>query len=141
MIVIVAPNPGWSIEFQAIGSRLRAALGAEALRIDHIGSTAVSGLAAKDIIDIQVTVSSFDGLLPALDRAGFRLKPGISQDHQPPGQSFPERELEKTPFQSCSGSFGQHSCPHPGTIQPAIPVALPRLPAIAPPGCQRLRGD
>ena len=47
----------WPEEFQVIREQLRAALGDLAVSVDHIGSTSVSGLAAKDIIDIQVTVS------------------------------------------------------------------------------------
>ena len=39
---------------------LRQALGGLALRIDHIGSTAVPGLPAKDVIDIQITVAALD---------------------------------------------------------------------------------
>lgn len=50
----------WPEQFAVIAVRLRAALGDLALRIDHIGSTAVPGLAAKPIIDIQVSVASLD---------------------------------------------------------------------------------
>jgi GrpB-like predicted nucleotidyltransferase (UPF0157 family) len=48
--------------FAKLGTRLRAALGEAAIRIDHIGSTSVAGLAAKAVIDIQVCVA---GLEPA----------------------------------------------------------------------------
>jgi GrpB-like predicted nucleotidyltransferase (UPF0157 family) len=58
------------------------------LRIDHIGSTSIEGLAAKDIIDIQVTVASLD---PAVEVAfkgiGYTRLESISQDHIPPGSS------------------------------------------------------
>ena len=50
----------WICEFQKIGVSLRQALADSALRIDHIGSTSVPGLAAKSIIDVQVSVVSFD---------------------------------------------------------------------------------
>ena len=43
-----------------LGGALRAALGAVALRIDHIGSTAVAGLAAMPIIDVQISVAAFE---------------------------------------------------------------------------------
>lgn len=60
-IVEIAPHdPGWATEFVAIGARLRAALGARARRIDHIGSTSVAALAAKPIIDVQVSVTRFE---------------------------------------------------------------------------------
>ena len=59
-IEIVDYQTRWPEDFARIGAILRSALGAEAVRIDHIGSTAVPGLAAKDIIDVQVTIARFD---------------------------------------------------------------------------------
>ena len=59
MITIIPYRSAWSEEFAAFGGSLRQALGEIALRIDHIGSTAVTGLAAKDIIDIQITVQRY----------------------------------------------------------------------------------
>jgi GrpB-like predicted nucleotidyltransferase (UPF0157 family) len=59
---VVDYDPDWP---RALGERakpIRAALGEVALRIDHIGSTAVPGLAAKPIIDIQISVAAFDPL-------------------------------------------------------------------------------
>ena len=49
-------DPQWILEFEAERNRLGRALGALACRIDHNGSTAVPGLDAKPIIDIQVSV-------------------------------------------------------------------------------------
>jgi GrpB-like predicted nucleotidyltransferase (UPF0157 family) len=49
-----------------MAARLRAALGETALRIDHVGSTAVPGLMAKPTIDVMVTVTDAD------DEVGFR---------------------------------------------------------------------
>ena len=56
MITIVSYQATWRAEFMMLGRHLRQNLDDLALRIDHIGSTAVPGLAAKDIIDIQITV-------------------------------------------------------------------------------------
>ena len=53
-------DPSWADEFQRIGSSLRDALSHVACRIDHIGSTSVVGLAAKPIIDIQISVRSLE---------------------------------------------------------------------------------
>ena len=61
-IVVVPYDPGWPALFADVGSRLRQALGDVALRIDHVGSTSVPGLAAKPVIDIQISVSAFDPL-------------------------------------------------------------------------------
>ena len=57
---LVAYQPQWPDDAHRIIKRLQTACGARALRIDHIGSTAVAGLDAKDVIDIQVTVPSLD---------------------------------------------------------------------------------
>jgi GrpB-like predicted nucleotidyltransferase (UPF0157 family) len=65
-------DPNWPSMFEAEAARLRRALGGLALRIDHHGSTAVPGLSAKPIIDIQVSVAdlrpleAFGGALEAL---------------------------------------------------------------------------
>jgi GrpB-like predicted nucleotidyltransferase (UPF0157 family) len=61
-IQIVAYDPDWPAAFAAEAARLRTALGSMALRIDHHGSTAVPGLAAKPIIDIQISVASLQPL-------------------------------------------------------------------------------
>lgn len=59
----IAPyDPKWPIAFAAERDRIAAALGALAVRIDHNGSTSVPGLAAKPVIDIQVSVRSLQPL-------------------------------------------------------------------------------
>jgi GrpB-like predicted nucleotidyltransferase (UPF0157 family) len=73
-VVVVPYEAEWPELFRAVGRRLRQELGRIALRIDHIGSTSVPGLDAKPIIDVQVSVASFEPLdayrLP-LERSGF----------------------------------------------------------------------
>ena len=57
------------------GRRIRDALGDLAVRIDHVGSTSVPGLAAKPVIDIQVSVASLIPRAPVVDplvAAGYR---------------------------------------------------------------------
>jgi GrpB-like predicted nucleotidyltransferase (UPF0157 family) len=61
-IEIVPYDPAWPERFAELGSELRASLRDVALRIDHIGSTSVPGLAAKPIIDIQISVAAFEPL-------------------------------------------------------------------------------
>ena len=61
-IDIVPYDPGWPSVFSAERDRIAAALGDFALRIDHNGSTSVPGLAAKSIIDIQVSVRQLQPL-------------------------------------------------------------------------------
>src|SRR5215472_18362092 len=59
---IVPYDPQWPACFNAEATRLRTALGRIALRIDHNGSTAVPGLAAKPTIDIQISVAQLSPL-------------------------------------------------------------------------------
>jgi GrpB-like predicted nucleotidyltransferase (UPF0157 family) len=77
-IVIVPYDPDWPERFATLGTALRDALGETALRIDHIGSTAVPGLAAKPVIDIQISVASLEPLdayrFP-LEKLGYRFHP------------------------------------------------------------------
>ena len=60
VIRIVDYDPAWPARFRELGGPLRAALGDVALRIDHIGSTSVPGLAAKPVIDIQISVAALE---------------------------------------------------------------------------------
>ncbi|MEO6457893.1 MAG: GrpB family protein, partial [Chloroflexia bacterium] len=94
-IIVVDYQPQWPEEFAAIARPMHEALGALALRIDHIGSTAVPGLAAKDVIDLQVTVRDFTpDLEAAFQQAGYtRLE--HTQDHRPPTATGPDRDWEK----------------------------------------------
>ncbi len=59
-IVIVDYDDTWPARFAVERARVQQALGACALRIQHFGSTAVPGLAAKPVIDILVTVEDPD---------------------------------------------------------------------------------
>lgn len=64
----------WIQEFEDIGISLRSALAESAVRIDHIGSTSIPGLAAKPIIDIQVSVTALepmDGYRDKIESLGY----------------------------------------------------------------------
>jgi GrpB-like predicted nucleotidyltransferase (UPF0157 family) len=63
-IVIVEYDPGWPGRFESERRRIRSALGSAARRIEHFGSTAVPGLAAKPVIDVLVTVDDPDTKRP-----------------------------------------------------------------------------
>lgn len=56
-IAIVAYKPEWPRRYQAAAAEIRAALGEVVLDVEHVGSTSVEGLAAKDVIDIDLTVA------------------------------------------------------------------------------------
>ena len=68
----------WPEQFAAIAGALRAALADVALRIDHIGSTAVPGLAAKPILDIQVSIACLEPVgayRSRIESCGFLWRP------------------------------------------------------------------
>jgi GrpB-like predicted nucleotidyltransferase (UPF0157 family) len=74
MIVIVPYDPAWPARFDDEAALLRRLLGPLALRVDHVGSTSVRGLAAKPVIDIQISVASLATLDPyaaPLAEAGY----------------------------------------------------------------------
>ena len=86
MIEIIPYQPDWPERFNGFAQVLRQTLGPLALRIDHIGSTSVPGLAAKDVIDIQVSVHELTSNVEhALSEAGYTRLPHITRDHLPPG--------------------------------------------------------
>jgi GrpB-like predicted nucleotidyltransferase (UPF0157 family) len=60
--MIVPYDAEWPSLFARLGGALRATLSDVALRIDHVGSTAVPGLDAKPIIDVQISVVAFEPL-------------------------------------------------------------------------------
>ena len=62
MIEIVPYDTAWPARFAAEAARIGEAMAGAALRIEHVGSTSVPGLAAKPVIDIQVSVASLERL-------------------------------------------------------------------------------
>src|SRR6266496_5699693 len=60
MRIIEIHDPNWPILFRQTAQPIRDVLGDIAVRIDHIGSTPISGMAAKPIIDIQISVRGFE---------------------------------------------------------------------------------
>jgi GrpB-like predicted nucleotidyltransferase (UPF0157 family) len=108
--IIVEYRAEWPVRFDDIAARLRDVLGPLALRIDHIGSTSVPGLCAKDVIDVQVTVADLDvdAIAPGMVRAGLRPRPEIVRDHRPPGAATKEDDWRKLYFDTADGSVHVH---------------------------------
>src|SRR5215216_3656508 len=80
---LVPYDATWPEQAQRIIRRVQTACGAKALRVDHIGSTAVPGMDGKDVIDIQVTVQSLDiadELVDPLTNVGYPRVEGITTD-------------------------------------------------------------
>jgi GrpB-like predicted nucleotidyltransferase (UPF0157 family) len=77
-VVLVRYDPHWPAEFEAEAARLRSALDGIVTRVDHVGSTAVPGLVAKAIIDIQVSVRSLvpkRHIVEPLEEIGYAYVP------------------------------------------------------------------
>jgi GrpB-like predicted nucleotidyltransferase (UPF0157 family) len=76
-LVVVDYDPSWPEGYERWRRRVGTALGPAALGIEHVGSTSVPGLAAKPVIDIQVSVADLAGerrYLPQLEAAGLVLR-------------------------------------------------------------------
>lgn len=91
-LAVVPYDPSWPAQYQRLAARIRHVAGAAGRRVDHVGSTAVPGLAAKDVIDIQLTVDDLaaaDALAEPLAAAGFPRAPGTWRDNPKPDAPDP----------------------------------------------------
>ena len=76
-VVVSDYDPAWPSRFAGVAGRIRAALGAAALAVEHIGSTSVPGLGAKPIIDVLLVVGDVEdesSYVAPLEDAGFVLR-------------------------------------------------------------------
>jgi GrpB-like predicted nucleotidyltransferase (UPF0157 family) len=76
VVEIVPYDPAWPDRYRALAADIRAALGDAVLDLEHVGSTSVEGLAAKDVVDIDLTVADprdEDAYVPVLERLGYVL--------------------------------------------------------------------
>jgi GrpB-like predicted nucleotidyltransferase (UPF0157 family) len=87
--LVVAHDPAWQARAAVLLEVLPAALGPSAVRVEHIGSTAIPGMAAKDVLDLQVSVIDLDAAARAFDAPlsthGFQRLP-YERDHVPAGR-------------------------------------------------------
>ncbi|KAA8969717.1 dephospho-CoA kinase [Mycobacterium sp.] len=80
---VIPADPAWAAQAARIVARIKAACGARAVRVDHVGPTAVPGLAARDVIDVQVTVDSLavaEDLDAGLLAAGYPRIADVTED-------------------------------------------------------------
>lgn len=95
---IVEAGPEWPRQARRLAARVEKAAGGRALRVDHIGSTSVPDLAAKDVVDLQLTVRSeqdFRDLEQPLSEAGFPVVPHIDTDETKPSAPDPRDRVKR----------------------------------------------
>lgn len=102
--IIVPYKQEWPSRFEAEATRIRDALGDVAVRIEHVGSTAVPGLAAKDTIDIQISVRTMDRHLyeSQLEELGYTSVWDKATD---------EHHFFARPYTTRPRVFNVHVCP------------------------------
>lgn len=84
-LAIVPYDSRWPHRYQTLAGQIRCAFGKTALEVDHVGSTSVPGLAAKDVIDIDLTVPDprdESAYVPALEQIGYVLTVREPSFHQ-----------------------------------------------------------
>lgn len=76
-LAVVAYDRRWPGDFTVLARTIQDALGPAAVRVSHVGSTSVPGLAAKDCIDVQVETQALDEdlITSCFGTVGFRLRP------------------------------------------------------------------
>ena len=82
--VVVPPQPQWAAQGERLVARVCQAAGPRAARVEHIGSTSVPGMAAKDVIDLQVVVDDLETagrVADDLRGAGLVRREGRWWDH------------------------------------------------------------
>lgn len=86
---MVGHDPAWRARGIGLADELRAALGPSASRVEHIGSTAIPGMAAKPVFDLQIGVKDLEEAERDFERPladlGFRRSP-YRYDHVPAGR-------------------------------------------------------
>jgi dephospho-CoA kinase len=95
-LTLVDPDPSWPAQAARLVERVGLAFGELALTLDHVGSTAVPGLVAKDVIDLQVGVRSLadaddEALVARLAAAGFPRSGGAAHDSSKDDAPWPKR--------------------------------------------------
>lgn len=90
---LVDPDPSWPEQARRLAERIAFAAGERGRGVEHIGSTSVPGLAATDVLDLQLAVDSVadaDALAGPLARAGFPVRPEVVADRPTPDDGEPD---------------------------------------------------
>lgn len=109
MIIIEPYYTDWPMQFEVLRQELTEVLGDLALRIDHIGSTSVPGMAAKDVIDVQVTVADLsEEIVKRMTAADYVFAGHVSNDHLPAGEIENSDQWQKVYFREKPGERCAH---------------------------------
>jgi dephospho-CoA kinase len=95
-LTLSGPQARWADDADRLIGRIRRALGERAVSVEHVGSTAVPGLVAKDVIDLQIGVADLleadrPAFIDAMAAAGFPRSPGHWWDSGADGKEWPKR--------------------------------------------------
>jgi GrpB-like predicted nucleotidyltransferase (UPF0157 family) len=108
--VVLEYQSRWVEEYSQIEGELRGLLGDAVLRIDHIGSTSVPGLGAKDIVDVQITIADLEqgeAELAPLVAKGY-IKRGRFHYDEFVGMTKTDPELRKFRYREPEGARRAH---------------------------------
>lgn len=100
-ITLVPYNPKWPVLFQVEAKLIKEVLAIDGLRIEHIGSTAISELSAKPVIDIMIGLLSFDhmpSIINALKSLDYEYRPNLELE-MPNRRFFSKAKNQKTTHQ------------------------------------------
>jgi GrpB-like predicted nucleotidyltransferase (UPF0157 family) len=108
-ITLTEWQPAWAKDFAELADRIRDAAGpSSVIRVDHIGSTSIPGMTAKDVIDVQIIVRRLpdEQLENGLLAAGFTRSPGAHElrDHVPATWAGDPAAWDKRVFRPPAGT-------------------------------------
>ena len=128
MIEIVPYDQKWPVLFDAEAARIREFMGSLALRIEHVGSTSVVVLAAKPVIDIQVSVASLETLSTHADPVqGLILLSSVSPSVLAP--TLLRARLGETRMLRHAAHRSQQLGPARNRLQPGLGMSQPNVSA------------
>lgn len=109
-VVLVPYDSTWPDAFGRLAAAIRKALPGEELTLHHIGSTAVPGMRAKDVLDVQIGVqpNRLDTVAIVLAASGWTTVPGITSDHMPAGSENDPVDWEKRFLREQTGARRCH---------------------------------
>jgi len=90
IIEVVAYNPNWPLAFEVEAAKIKQALGDNCIEVHHIGSTSVTGLAAKPKIDIIAVVQSLDNAMEPFESLGYQYR----KEHEMPFRLYYTKKTE-----------------------------------------------